>query len=118
MTEQEKREGIREINALHGEVQDQASKVLDKAIRIGELLHRIKYERGHGHWLPWVNNNLSFSERTAQNYMRVFHNRAHLKSANVADLSNAYLLHDKSYAKSKRQEAPESDHSGLIENLR
>jgi hypothetical protein len=39
-----------------------------------------------------VTNNVAFSEKTARNYMRVFENRARLKSANVADLAEAYQM--------------------------
>jgi hypothetical protein len=37
-------------------------------------------------------SNVAFSERTAQNNMRIFENRATLKSANVADLTEAYQM--------------------------
>ena len=82
--------GIAEINKLHQEVQELATGALDRAIRIGELLSRAKSHVPHGQWLPWLTHNVAFSERTARNYMRVFENRETLKSANVADLAEAY----------------------------
>ncbi|MDR3413789.1 MAG: DUF3102 domain-containing protein [Formivibrio sp.] len=83
---------IKEIKKLHGDILNAARTTLPKAIKIGELLTGIKDKTGHGHWLPWIEKNLPFSERTAQNYIRCFDEKDRLKSANVADLSSAYLL--------------------------
>jgi Protein of unknown function (DUF3102) len=90
---------VEEINRLHGELQGLAVNALDQAIRIGELLFDMKRSLEHGKWLSWLHCNVSFSERTARNYMRVFQERARLKSANVADLTAAYLELDKPSAK-------------------
>lgn len=90
---------IDEIKRLHGELQSLATDALGRAIRIGELLCAKKRSLEHGKWLPWLQTNIAFSERTAQNYMGVFQKRARLKSANVADLTAAYLELDKPSAK-------------------
>lgn len=81
-----------EIIRLHGEIEAAYQTSLDRAIRIGELLAQQKEALEHGQFLPWVAEHLPFSERTAQNYMRVFSRRAELKSATVADLTKAYRL--------------------------
>jgi hypothetical protein len=81
-----------EINRLHSEILAAARTTIQKAIRIGELLVEAKQNAGHGNWLPWIKADLEFSERTATNYMRVYENRDRLKSANVADLTGAYVL--------------------------
>lgn len=62
---------------------------LQHAIKAGELLHQAKAQIQHGQWLQWLKDNVSFSERTAQNYIRVFQRKNELidKSATVADLS-------------------------------
>lgn len=83
---------VPEINRLHTEIVSAAKSSLTKAIRIGELLARQKEKLQHGQWLPWLKSNASFSERTAQNYLRVFERRKELKSASVADLGEAYRL--------------------------
>jgi Protein of unknown function (DUF3102) len=90
---------VEEINRLHGELQSLATDAFDQAIRIGELLCDMKRSLEHGKWLSWLHCNVSFSERTARNYMRVFQEGARLKSANVADLTAAYLELDKPSAK-------------------
>src|SRR5262249_11983764 len=59
---------------------------------LGELLSAAKSRLPHGQWLPWLTNNVAFSDRTARNYMRIFENRAVLKSANVSDLGEAYQI--------------------------
>lgn len=79
-----------EIQRLHDEIMGQLRTTVQKAIRIGELLTEQKADLQHGQWLPWLEENVPFSERTARNYMRVYEKRAELKSANVADLSSAY----------------------------
>ena len=61
---------------------------VQKAIRIGELLTEQKEFVGHGNFLSWVENNLDISERTAQNYMKLFSYRD--KTATIADLNSAY----------------------------
>jgi hypothetical protein len=81
-----------EINRLHRDLEALAIQSLDHAIRIGELLSKVKTQLPHGRWIPWLNSNVKFSERTARNYMRVFENRAMLKSASVADLGEAYQM--------------------------
>lgn len=80
-----------EIKKLHGEICCAARTSLDKAIRIGELLADAKGNVKHGEWLSFVKT-LPFSERTARNYMRVYEEREGLKSATVADLTEAYRL--------------------------
>lgn len=83
---------VEEINKLHDELNNLAVSALERALRIGELLCREKEKIRHGEWLPWLKANISFSERTANNYMTLFRNRERLKSANVADLAEAYLM--------------------------
>jgi Protein of unknown function (DUF3102) len=81
-----------EINRLHRDLQALAMQSLDHAIRIGELLSKVKTQLPHGRWIPWLNSNVKFSERTARNYIGVFENRMALKSARVADLTDAYKI--------------------------
>jgi hypothetical protein len=92
MKNSDEQRDIAEINKLHRELQELAIGALDRAIRIGELLSKAKNRVPHGHWLSWLAGNVAVSERTARNYMRVFENREKLKSANVADLAEAYQM--------------------------
>ena len=89
---------ISEITQLHGEIAGYIKVTLEKAIRIGELLAEQKAELGHGEWLPWVEENLPFTDRTARNYMRAYESRDRLKTEIVSDLTGAYRLLEESRA--------------------
>lgn len=80
---------VSEICRLHGEIVEAGRTVLTKAIRIGEILTETKATLPHGQFTPWLKK-LPFAETTARNYMRLFRNRAELKTATVAGLTEAY----------------------------
>jgi hypothetical protein len=61
-----------EINSLHKDVFEAIKLGLDGAIRIGKLLTECKKEVGHGGWMRWMKDNLTFSQQTANNYMRLY----------------------------------------------
>jgi Protein of unknown function (DUF3102) len=82
----------KEANLLHETMTGFAQKTVQYAIRLGEILCGVKDSLEHGQWLPWVQENLAFSERTAQNYMAVFNRREDIKSESVADLGSAYKI--------------------------
>ena len=65
MTANLARPALEEISALHAEFMRSASRALEAAIRIGELLTAEKQRLPHGAWLPWVEEHLPFSPRTA-----------------------------------------------------
>lgn len=77
---------------LHNEIGGYMKMTIDKAIEIGGLLAEQKAEVNHGQWLPWVKDNLPFSERWARDYMRFYEKRDKLKTAKVADLTEARRL--------------------------
>jgi Protein of unknown function (DUF3102) len=62
------------------------------AIAVGEFLSQKKSELGHGNWLPWVQENLDFGDRTASNYMRLFKNANHLNRKGLSDLTEGYRM--------------------------
>ena len=83
---------IQEITDLHAEIGGLFMQSLDKAILIGSLLLQQKKSMDHGEWIPWIEKNLPFKERTARNYLRVYRERDNLKRQAVADLNTAYKL--------------------------
>lgn len=85
-----KKSTIQEINSLHAELETIVRTSIDKAIRIGELLTECKENLIHGEFTGWVGQHCGFSVRTAQNYMKIFHNRETLKE--VSSVSKAYQL--------------------------
>jgi len=46
-------------------------KTMEHAIACGDLLAKAKADVPHGQWLPWLRQNIDFSERTSQGYMRL-----------------------------------------------
>ena len=77
-----------EINDTHVQAILHASEAMKHALRCGDLLIKAKATAPHGHWLPWLRQNITFSERTAQGYMRIAQrfNRPQIRNS-VADLS-------------------------------
>ena len=75
------------------EIRRLGKRAAEDIIEIGRRPIEAKAIAGHGNWLPWLEREFGWKERTAQNFVRV----AELaKSANVADLnvdvSALYLL--------------------------
>jgi hypothetical protein len=60
-----------QINEAHKLAREHAESAIEHAFRAGELLIESKSKLAHGKWLPWMRENVKFSERTAQSYMRL-----------------------------------------------
>jgi hypothetical protein len=60
-----------QINAEHAEAERSLRASVEHAIRAGELLLQAKCEIGHGNWTGWLQENITFSDRLAQAYMRL-----------------------------------------------
>lgn len=103
MNEIQKEKAVR-LRELHGEIVMLVCATLEKAIEAGEILTEVKESLPHGEFTAWVKKEMSFTIRTAQNYMKVYVNRERLKSESVSFLGNAYKLLETS----KTDEAEES----------
>ena len=66
------------INVEHDKCLEGIKLGLLHAINVGELLKETKPLIGHGDWLNWIKDNCNFSERTAQNYVRMADNKTEL----------------------------------------
>ncbi|HWX32260.1 MAG TPA: DUF3102 domain-containing protein [Steroidobacteraceae bacterium] len=53
--------GIRKLN----------TRIVEDVISIGKALAKAKAKLSHGEWLPWIEHELDWNERTAQSYMRL-----------------------------------------------
>ena len=82
---------VKEITRLHSEILLSARTSLQKAMRVGELLCRVRASR-RGKWLDWLEQNVSFSRRTAYNYLSCFDRRESLQMLQITDLSEVYAL--------------------------
>lgn len=98
---------IIEIQTLLTELNQTLKMSVNKAIRIGQLLSEQKKEMQHGDFLPWLESNFEMSERTAQNYMRLFYYRD--KTAKVADLQEAYQKIEYIEKKEKAEQQKKDD---------
>jgi len=79
-----------EINTEHEIVVNACKSAVEHAIKAGELLVKAKSMVNHGQWITWLKDNFSFSERTAQAYMRLAREYPKLEASNpqrVTDLS-------------------------------
>jgi len=81
---------INEITRLHNEIEESLRMSLQKAIRIGELLSKAKDELKHGEFIPWIEKNLSFTDRTARRYIRIFENQD--KVLQAGNITEAYKI--------------------------
>ena len=76
------------INNAHKQARQAAKASLERAIEAGEYLIEAKECVGHGDWLAWLADNVTFSDRSAQAYMRLTRHKDEItKSATVADLT-------------------------------
>lgn len=80
------------IIELHNGICDMLAKGLDDAIQIGELLFAQKKIVKHdgGRFTEWASDNLPFSVRTAQRYMKVFRYVDELRKSDIKTLTDAY----------------------------
>src|SRR5262245_4777607 len=62
------------------------AKAADHYAKAGERLLRVKERVGHGQWLPWLQQHFSWSEDTAERYVRIYE-----CLRNSADLRNLGL---------------------------
>lgn len=96
-----------------GEIKERTRRAAQDIIDIGTRLLDVKDRLGHGSFGVWLSAEFNWSERTAQNFMRV---AAAFKNANFADLnfgaSALYLLSEPSTPAPARELAIERAASG------
>jgi hypothetical protein len=76
------------VRTEHAHIETALRESMAQAIHIGGLLTEAKGLVKHGEWGKWIAENCQFSERTAQNYMRVYSRFPEIsKTQHVADLT-------------------------------
>ena len=78
-------------------------------LEIGKRLAEAKMQLSHGEWLPWLEEKVEFSERSAQQYMRLW--KEYGKSALSADLSISKALVLLALPESEREDFTTGTHS-------
>jgi hypothetical protein len=79
-----------EINAAHQAGEDSTRRGLEHFREAGRRLLKAKEQVGHGGWKAWLDQNITFSQRTATDYMRLA--REWPKLAAAANLRDALRL--------------------------
>lgn len=82
--------GVRSIETVTEEIRFYKRQAGGAFLEIGKRLNEAKDMLPHGEWLPWLTNQVAFSERSAQNLMRLA--REYGKSAEIADLGASKAL--------------------------
>ncbi len=77
------------INRIKAEVEEA---VLDGAIRIGQELHAAKSKVPYGEWGSWLKTNVDYSERNAQNLMRIADEYGRHRSEAMRGLSKTQAI--------------------------
>ena len=80
----------RTIEAITGEILDAKRAGGEAILTIGRCLIEAKDMLPHGEWLPWLNERVEFSERTARNFMRLA--REWTNRQTLADLGDSKAL--------------------------
>ena len=74
----------RDIDVITEEINFYKQQAGMAILEIGKRLVEAKEQLSHGEWLPWLERKVEFSERSAQQYIRLW--KEYGKSATVADL--------------------------------
>jgi len=107
----------KEIINLHDEILRTAKSLLPKVLRVWRLLVIQKKRLPHGQFTAWIKENLPFSPRTAQHYMKVFRHKKEIKSAKISVLGDAYNLLKSRRIKSNMAGKSEDERSFLTLSL-
>ena len=93
------------LNRLHDEIFQESKMTTEKAIDLGGRLVELKQSLGHGNWLPFVEAHLTFSDKTAKRYMKVYENREKL-TAKFDNVSNFALMDAYRFVAETKKSAP------------
>ena len=80
----------RDIKVITQEILDAKRRGGEAILTIGRCLTEAKQTIPHGEWLPWLNERVEFSERTARNFMRLSREWSNRQA--LADLGAAKAL--------------------------
>lgn len=85
---------IQRIQSLAEELDALGKTALEKALEAGTLLIECKADLAHGEWLPWLEKNFTFTDRTARRWMKLADDMqsGKLKSDTVSNLAEAYRI--------------------------
>lgn len=80
------------INAEHKAVGESLQNGLRHAVKVGELLIKVKALLSHGQWLPWVEKNCDFNRFTAARYMQTSQKLSNVSQGHISNYREALRL--------------------------
>ena len=86
---------VARIAEAHQHAETAARSMVEYAVEAGNLLLEAKRRCEHGAWLPWLEQHVTFSVRTAQAYMRIARHWGELENTQAAahlSMSDALAL--------------------------
>ena len=85
---------VQRIQTLAAELETLGKTALGKAVEAGNLLRECKAGLAHGGWLPWLEANFTFTDRTARRWMKLAEDveAGRLKTDTVSNLAEAYRI--------------------------
>ena len=85
---------VQRIQTLAAELETLGKTALGKAVEAGNLLRECKAGLAHGEWLPWLEANFTFADRTARRWMKLAEDveAGRLKTDTVSNLAEAYRI--------------------------
>jgi len=99
----------RDIEVITEEINFYKRQAGSAILEIGKRLAEAKAQLSHGEWLPWLEEKVAFSERSAQQYMRLW--KEYGKSALSADLSISKALVLLALPESEREDFTTGTHT-------
>ena len=99
----------RDIEVITEEINFYKRQAGSAILEIGKRLVEAKGQLSHGEWLPWLEKKVAFSERSAQQYMRLW--KEYGKSALSADLSVSKALVLLALPESEREDFAAEKHT-------
>lgn len=99
----------RDIEVITEEINFYKRQAGSAILEIGKRLVEAKGQLSHGEWLPWLEEKVAFSERSAQQYMRLW--KEYGKSALSADLSISKALVLLALPESEREDFAAEKHT-------
>ncbi len=87
-----RQEQVRDIEVITGEILEAKRAGGEAILTIGRGLIEAKALLSHGEWLPWLEERVEFSEKTAQNFMRIARNYSNPQTLADLGASKALML--------------------------
>lgn len=89
---QPKEAPARDIEVITSEILDAKRRAGENILTIGRGLIEAKAMLSHGEWLPWLTERVEFSEKSAQNFMRIARNYSNPQTLADLGASKALML--------------------------